>query len=93
MDAYELRRQVRAYSEHLRQLEIRYRNLKRRQFLHRGNISPFQASELRTILRGHSIDARHLVDFEPSDCFTKDGDLDVPRVLWLLDSIGGEYLG
>ena len=93
MDANELREQVRAYGEALRSVETRYRNLRRREFLHRGEISGEQADDLRKILSGHSVDARHLVDFEPSDFYTKDGHLDVGRVLWWLDSVNGRYVG
>lgn len=93
MDANELRDQVRAYGERLRAVETRYRNLRRRQFLHRGTISGEQADELRRILAGHLIDARNLVDFEPSDYFTKEGDLDAARVLWWLDALRATYRG
>ena len=93
MDTNELREQVRTYSERLRSVEARYRNLRRRQFLHRGPITGEQAEELRKILRGHKLDARQLVDFEPSDFFTQEGDLDVGRVLWWLESVGGKYFG
>ena len=93
MDANELRDQVRAYGERLRAVETRYRTLRRRQFLQRGTISGEQADKLRRILAGHLIDARNLVDFEPSDFFTKEGDLDAARVLWWLDALRATYRG
>jgi hypothetical protein len=67
----------------------KHKPLRGRAHEHRGVLSGVQADELRLFLRDQSTGARHLVDFERSGYFTKDGDLVVPRVRWWLKVVDG----
>lgn len=93
MDKAELVEKVAALEETLLRLQSRNKQLRRKQYLHRGEITGEQAERMRLLLRGHTIDAARLVDFEPAEYVHPGGHVDEPGILWWLESHGGKWVG
>jgi len=91
MEKIELEEKVHLLEKHVKRLDSRYKQLRTRQYLHRGDITGEQADEIRTILRGHLIAGPKIVDFEPSEYVTPDGVVDIGRLLWWIDTVTGKH--
>lgn len=93
MDRAELLQKVAALEELALRLNSRNKQLRRKQWLHRGEVTGEQSERLRLLLRGHTIDAARLLDFEPSEYVLPNGHVDEPAVLWWLDSHCAKWVG
>ena len=86
----ELWETIRELETALARVDGKYKMLRRRAHIHRGDISGEQAERLRALLRGHQIDAAEALTLHPEDFFDRNGDLDGGAVLWWLKTNGGE---
>ncbi len=93
MEKHELIEKVEHLEEEYLRLQSRYKQLRRRQYLHRGDITGEQADQMRTLLSGHLIDASKAVDFDPAAYVTPSESVDVGLLLWWLDTARGKWLG
>lgn len=93
MDKDELVEKVRVLEEMVLRVQSRNKQLRRKQYLYRGEVTGEQAERIRLLLRGHSIDASRVLDFDPSEYVLPNGYVDEPSILWWLDSHGGKWVG
>lgn len=78
--------------EQLRTVNSKYKMLRRRAHIHRGDITGEQADRLRALLRGHKIDAAEALSLHPEDFFDRNGEFDGGAVLWWLSSACGDRI-
>ena len=88
MNKDELWETIRELETSLARVDGKYKMLRRRAHVHRGDITGEQADKLRALLRGHTIDASEALTLHPEDFFDRDGELDGGAVLWWLRSAG-----
>lgn len=93
MDKDELVEKVRVLEEMVLRVQSRNKQLRRKQYLYRGEITGEQAERIRLLLRGHTIDASRVLDFDPSEYVLPNGYVDEPSILWWLDSHEGKWVG
>lgn len=93
MTKEELWETIRELEAALRRLDGKYKMLRRRAHIHRGDITGEQADQLRALLRGHNIDASQALSLHPEDFFDRNGEIDGGAVLWWLGIAGGELRG
>lgn len=93
MTKEELWETVRELEKALSRVDGKYKMLRRRAHIHRGDITREQADQLRALLRGHKIDAAEALTLHPEDFFDRNGELDGGAVLWWLESVNGKYVG
>lgn len=86
MTTRELRETICELESALRRLDGKYKMLRRRAHIHRGDITGDQANQLRALLRGHNIDAAEAMSLHPNDFFDRNGELDGGAVLWWLET-------
>jgi hypothetical protein len=86
MTKEELSETVRELEKALIRVDGKYKMLRRRAHIHRGDISGEQADQLRALLRGHNIDAAEALTLHPEDFFDRNGELDGGAVLWWLET-------
>jgi len=77
----------------LARVDSKYKMLRRRAHIHRGDITGEQADQLRALLRGHNIDAAQALSLHPEDFFDLSGELDGGAVLWWLQSAAAKPRG
>ena len=87
MTQQELWETVRELEKALTRIDGKYKMLRRRAHIHRGDITGEQADQLRALLRGHNIDAAEALSLHPEDFFDRDGELDGGAVLWWLTNV------
>lgn len=93
MTKEQLRETIRELETALARVDSKYKILRRRAHIHRGNITGEQADQLRALLRGHTISADEALTLHPEDFFDLNGELDGGAVLWWLQSAGGKRQG
>lgn len=76
MNKDELWETIRELETALARVDGKYKLLRRRAYVHRGDITGEQADKLRALLRGHTIDAAEALTLHPEDFFDRDGELD-----------------
>jgi hypothetical protein len=84
---------IRELQDALARVDSKYKMLRRRAHIHRGDITGAQADQLRALLRGHKIDAAEALSLHPEDFFDLNGELDGGAVLWWLKSAGAKGTG
>lgn len=77
----------------LARVDSKYKMLRRRAHIHRGDITGEQADQLRALLRGHTISADEALTLHPEDFFDLSGELDGGAVLWWLQSAAAKPRG
>ena len=91
MTKEELWETVRELEKALSRVDGKYKILRRRAHIHRGDITGEQADQLRALLRGHKIDAAEALSLHPEDFFDRNGELDGGAVLWWLTTAGEQW--
>ncbi len=90
MDKHEMAAQLEIWKRFARINERRVRLLQDERESKPYGLNRRQAKELRTLLRGHQVDAAHLVEITAEDFLDMAGRLDYGRVLGWLDMVGAK---